>query len=605
MSTWSRPYLTVTDHVGAPVPWSLPDPLPWPAGAATDPALRTPVDLGLPESGTIRVRWRTPAHPNPRRRTYPVTDLTAVALACDVHRAHTSRGVGWTADPQGWPYPAATTRGAAVTPDPSPHAPVPAPVLGGDLTAGMFAGDRTVASPANVVLQEVANGRIPLGATVAEVIAQIRREREESRWGDVHAPNIANVLDFVEQVLVYTAPIEDDDEEGADKFGVDTSGVAAWKWARLGVEGVELGGSLHVALLLAPDLERAVAARRYTDRRAERANHAALARWEGKWDRYNAALEAKRAGTRGGGRMPNRPPEEPPLLRNANRQVAARTEELFGTALGMILNHCERRGLLLGPNPWPQFARHGQRRAGYRRSAAIQPSQRNVPPLGAVVALAEALARTGRVDPRTGRPVGERYRAMVYLGLMGPRPTEIDGLRPSDHDRTARTLLIARSAATVNAKANDGDSFRVKSRLKGKDEGVTRVLELPTAVNDVLAAHIDAGYASDAHLFTSPKGGPPRWENIAPLWQQAVTAVFGHSQEPLLRDMPRKWLRKASVTWMLRAGLGVEQVSKLTGHDVVTLYRHYAGMVAGYQHRHQWEGWDEAWAWAVQERDVP
>lgn len=33
MSTWSQPYLTVTDAAGHRVDWRLPDPLPWPAGA--------------------------------------------------------------------------------------------------------------------------------------------------------------------------------------------------------------------------------------------------------------------------------------------------------------------------------------------------------------------------------------------------------------------------------------------------------------------------------------------------------------------------------------------------------------------------------------------
>lgn len=67
MSAWSKPYLTVHDASGARVAWQLPDPLPWAAGATFDADLRTPVPLGLPAGGTVKVRWRTPEHTNGRQ----------------------------------------------------------------------------------------------------------------------------------------------------------------------------------------------------------------------------------------------------------------------------------------------------------------------------------------------------------------------------------------------------------------------------------------------------------------------------------------------------------------------------------------------------------
>lgn len=75
------------------------------------------------------------------------------------------------------------------------------------------------------------------------------------------------MLDFVRQTMVYTEPFED-----ADEASDDTDEVAAWKWARLTLPGVKLGGSLHVALILGPDLERAIATRRATNRRPRALN---------------------------------------------------------------------------------------------------------------------------------------------------------------------------------------------------------------------------------------------------------------------------------------------------------------------------------------------
>ena len=93
-----------------------------------------------------------------------------------------------------------------------------------------------------------------------------------------------------------------------------------------------------------------------------------------------------------------------------------------------------------------------------------------------------------------------------------------------------------------------------------------------------------------------------RWGNLVDTyWRPAVQQVLGASADPILQDMPRKWIRKVAITWMLPAGLGVEQVAGYTGHDVVTLFHHYAGVVAGHGDRHTWAGWDNAWDWAVQE----
>jgi hypothetical protein len=595
MSTWSKPYLTVLDTDGAPVDWQLPDPLPWPAGACADEQLRDPVDLGLPLGGTIKVRWRAPGSTNPRSRRTSTADLQTVALACDVLRASRTKGDGWQPDANGWPLHVRPA--PASTPKAPHHAPevaaAPAP-----RTVGSIASELTAVGAHNSVLQAVASGQRQLGATFAQIIAEIRRDREETRWSAAHRSNMGNVLDFVEQVMVYTEPVEDDSD-------ADLPEVIAWAKARLALPGVEVGGSLHVALVLAPDLQRAIQVRRETDRRVDALNRAAVESWQRDWDRYDDLMTARAAKPRGG-KPPKRPADEP-LVRIPQLPVSARTEELFATALAMIFGYAERSGLLIGPNPWPTFISSGADK-GYRRSEAIQPHRRNVPPVGAVVDLADAIAQLGPIDKRTGMPTGHRFRAMVLLHLLGPRPSEIDALDPDDFDPVKGALHIARSASSApKAATGTGQSVSIRDGLKGRPPGSTReVWGMPTYIRDALVEHVERGYASDSRLFTGPMGDHLRWSNhIETYWKPAVTRVFGRSKEQILREMPRMWLRKAAVTWLLRSGMPVEQVTRITGHRVMTLYTHYAGVVGDDDiARHAWTGWDDAWAWASQERAV-
>ena len=206
------------DRTGARTAWPLPRPLPCPPGAGTDPDLlagATAAALGLTEVAQLEVRWRAPGWANPRKRTFTGLDIpTGVALACDVQRATDAAGAGWAADPTGRPTPApvvATQAPAAPTPAaPTPAAPAPLPVVaaasdtsGGTAVAQLVpatapvpgpgpvdgAGtgwlvaqvldptSRTRVGPDNLLLQAAADGRVLLGATVADVIKMLTAER--------------------------------------------------------------------------------------------------------------------------------------------------------------------------------------------------------------------------------------------------------------------------------------------------------------------------------------------------------------------------------------------------------------------------------------------
>jgi integrase len=601
MSTWSRPYVRVKDADGNPVAWDAP-------GRG---ALLSPATLGLPPTGTLELRWRTPLHANPRKRRLDLADPATAALLLDLLAVHAAGGAGYTAASDGLPLRTHES-GAPAADLATPASPVPGaplvPALAEPLTAlAPVLGERVIVSPQNRTLREVGDGVIGLGATIAEIVATLRAQRG---WIGAHDTNMSNVLDFVAQVLVYAPPILDDDEDEDDNLD-----IAEWKSARLALPGVQLGASIHVKLLLAPDLELAVRERRRTDRRIDRLNEQARTRFYEAWDRYEAAQAARAAGTRGGGRMPNKP-DHTVMWRQPPEQCSARTEELFATGLGMVLNYAEHAGLLVGPNPWRAFSSVGPTKTGYRRSSALRPHQRNVPSIGQVVDIADAIAQLGPVDPRTGRPTGERFRALILTSPTGARDSEIDALQVPDFRPGARpqlvfsrNLTLTHSAAPRREGASDLaalSTVHLSDRLKDRPPGEVRIVDLSTFQADAIATHIEAGYASEDSLFTGPEGGFIRWGNLVDVyWYPAVAKVLGHSSQTVLRELRRSWLRKAAVTWMLRAGQRPDQVAAITGHKPEVMYRHYVGVVGDTASHHPWQGWDAAWDWAVQEHDVP
>jgi len=595
VSTWSRPYLQVTDAHGRAVPWDLPADLPLPAGAASDPALRTPLDLrtlGLPDGGKLEVRWRTPALRNPRRRTFGTEDLAGLALACDVQRAHAAGGAGWSAGSDGWPAPAPAARdtriftadrGAARSARPVPPSP-----LAYDPTA------RTATQPSNPVLQAVRDGQLTLGATVDDVIERILHD-DWAGWGPKERSNKLSAYAMVSHALRYREPYAD-----------DTTEITAWKRARLALDGVEEDTSMHVMLLLTPDMRDAINIRRYTDRRIQQLNEAATVRYEREYDRWRDARAAKERGDWRGGRMPRRPVWRGREIDGT--PVSARTEELFAQCLARVLRVAESNGMLVGPNPWTPVAADKSRSGGYRRARPLQIHERNVAPIGKIIELAETLATTGPTDTRTGRPVGDRYKALVLAATCGARPSELLALRPADLRRThdgRRLLAIGKSATPVSPQVNDGVGWSISDRPKGQDAGTVRFVDLPTYVADAIDQHIAAGYSTPDRLFTAVQGGPVRLGNIRDeLWRPAVEKVFGHSKVFELREMEFRWIRKSALTWMLRAGIAIPQVARIAGHSPAVLLEHYAG-VTNADTFHAWDGdWDRAWAWAAAEVDI-
>jgi integrase len=602
-ASWSRSYLTIINADGVRHAWRWPDPAP------TD--LTDLAELGLPADGALQVRWRHPGSDNARTRRMPLADPGTLELVRDIEAAHAARGAGWEVGPDGEPMSAA---------DDARPGPRPAPGTGRRRTARSSrfqedggvpritapdAGARlavfnpTVVSPANPVLRGVAEGTVTLGATFADLIDMMLTERWASWETANHKANMLSALGFVDHVMRY--------EEPGDK---DTPEVVAWKRARLALPGVEVGASMHVALVLTPDLAEAIAIRRDTDLRVELLNAQAVTRHDDAWVRYQRASRAKDLGVWRGGRLPVRPPLEI-TLREPAVPVKPRTEQFFARHLGTLLSMAHARGLLpSGVNPWELFAPAGRSKHVYRRPKPRQIRARHVPPIGAVIDLADAIAARGPLDPRTGRASGERFYALVLVAVAtGARPSELVGLHLNDYQPGDRpTITFAGSAGPASpALSATGEGWEERSSPKARDEGETRVKEIPRFVADALDAHIAAGYATSNHLFTSPTGKVLRVDNIQDVyWRPAVESVFGRSDIPEIQRMELHWLRKTAITWMLRSGRSLTEVTTDVGNSPMVLVQHYAGIVAGGRaDMRVFTGWDDAWEWAAKETDIP
>ncbi|WP_182111666.1 site-specific integrase [Actinotalea sp. JY-7876] len=593
MSVWSRPYVTVLAADGSPVPWSVP------AGGlpAGEP---DPMALGLPVGAKLVLRWRAPGFTNPRHATLWVAHPGWADLLRDVLAAHADAGVGWRPDERGRPVRATGGRartttiapGSAAGERPGEHS-TPPPVATPALPGAVHVEGRVWASPHNPILVQVAAGALDLGPTVAELAEDLKAARY-ARSEAKNRGNISSVLSILKHVMTYREPLPDDPEE-----------IAAWKLARLDLPGVELGASMHVRLLLVRDLDDAIAFRRHVDFRVERFNEQAVVRHQAQWERHLRALDAKARGTWRGGRLPQRPPEHVEL-REHPEQVKARTEQLFAQQLGAVLAIAHSRGALVGPNPWDGFAHDPSRTKGYRVPRLLLINERVVPAIGLVAELAEAIAATGPADPVRGCRTGARFRALVVASTSALRPSELFGLGPGDYLRGEEPRLrVYRSLTHVPAALNDGSGTFVSEGPKGRQAGGVREVPIPRAVADALDEHIAAGYASKHTLFTGHDGGPVNFGNItATHWRPAVSAVFGQSSVRQLRELEFRWLRKAALTWMLRAGLHPTKVAEIAGHSVNVLTTHYAGVVHSHSQRHLFTTWDDAWAWAVQETEL-
>lgn len=215
---------------------------------------------------------------------------------------------------------------------------------------------------------------------------------------------------------------------------------------------------------------------------------------------------------------------------------------------------------------------------------------RQVPSPEEVVQVAEAIARRGPTSPATGRPRGDRLKAVVLLaGTSAPRPGEITGLRTADvfldeehpHIVVRQTLRWYPQADRARLGADTvpiGGGWASRP-LKHRAPGITRKVPIHPLALPAMREHLER-YAGPDLFFSRVLGdGPLDWGNVeSAYWRPACREVFVEGRA-FLATMPPKTLRKAALTAMLAAGINPYVVAAIAGHDPATLMSSYAGVI--------------------------
>lgn len=257
------------------------------------------------------------------------------------------------------------------------------------------------------------------------------------------------------------------------------------------------------------------------------------------------------------------------------REVVASptTVRSFEVSLGMVLRAARQAGLLTD-DPLAGRRLSRTRKAKVRLRLVHTPDE--------VWAAADTIATIGKPGC-DGRPTGARYRALVALGGFAPlRPGELCALGPDDVELDGDSPVVIASFSEGHVRrrfAPDGRA-RQRKRLKHRGEDEHRIIPLPPDVAEALREHLDAGYASDTHLFTSPSGTPLDLRNFGQqYWHPACVAAFGNGPRAALANRPFRWLRKTAITyWLHHLRKPVHEVAHYAGVTPAVIFAAYAGL---------------------------
>jgi len=120
---------------------------------------------------------------------------------------------------------------------------------------------------------------------------------------------------------------------------------------------------------------------------------------------------------------------------------------------------------------------------------------------------------------RLAAHVPTEYRAMIYMGTLGLRFSEVAGLKVSGIDFLGQRLTVRETVAEVEGKLQPAD---VKT---GASE---RSLVVPPFVIAILSEHLARTNRKrpDEYVFQAPQGGPVRYTNFRiRVWKPAVEAA--------------------------------------------------------------------------------
>lgn len=169
---------------------------------------------------------------------------------------------------------------------------------------------------------------------------------------------------------------------------------------------------------------------------------------------------------------------------------------------------------------------------------------------------------------------GDRLEALIKVGVAtGLRPGELTGLLWSDLDLKAKPATLTVSGSLKRRP----DSTLYRGAVKRASAGL-RTVALPASAVAALKVQeaaqdeerAKAGYLWQDHglIFASEVGTPIDPANLRKSFAKIAKAAGLSGGFPYL-------LRHTTVSLLIDAGVGIEEVADLLGDDPRTLYRHY------------------------------
>lgn len=236
-----------------------------------------------------------------------------------------------------------------------------------------------------------------------------------------------------------------------------------------------------------------------------------------------------------------------------------------------------------------------------RRVAAPPPthfSERHLPPLDAVSAVIDTLARLERtveIDGKRCAAHGDRYRMFAtLLEELHPRPEEVIALRLSDLDHLADDdpyLVFREAMVQVTLALSPTSDTLVAVPLKARSVGDERPVSVSRDFARAMLEHCDRYVpdpdptspdrnACDPLVFTTHDGAPIRLGHFREhWWVLAVDATAG--EHPAVAGLQLRMLRHIGISRRIQAGDSIERIATDAGNSPEVIHRHYRGIIAG------------------------
>ena len=158
-------------------------------------------------------------------------------------------------------------------------------------------------------------------------------------------------------------------------------------------------------------------------------------------------------------------------------------------------------------------------------------------------------------DPPTPPATDVRFRPFIGLcAFAGLRLGEAAAVKVGDIDFLRRTL-------TVSRQVQRADRFHVE--IRPPKYGSERVVYLPEALVNMLAAHVEDGVRPEGWLFVGTHDGPPHQNTVGYWWRKTLRNAG-------LKDIKLHDLRHFYASGLIAQGCDVVTVQRALGHATAT-----------------------------------